>query len=892
MKKSIVVFLLSLISVASFALGGAACRGDTPSSTGGSSPSGSSQSPSQGPSGELVVPEEPAPLTAPNLKDITVYKGDTPSGFYVGDGVLTALTINGVAVDKEEYVINGGWLLFTATAWEDVGSGDLSIVFDFENYDDVTITVTVSDEDLTPSIPGSEMTAKENFELWTANSSSVSLSYAETESAIVVVKSGNVDNTKSKENMVYFNADYLRLAQEYGAACLLFDYCANQTLAQSESAGFRLYATETVQTLTGGFDSFSASEEWQTATVDIEQFFVANGNAQYFGIVVGGAENATLTFKNWRVGTREALNEYRVSTLLPNYGFSEENVSKWSLANPAGLQIGWDDEKGMRLTPQGANAGLWQRDGMAYIPVTFMKIAQSAGYQGVSFTVKADDSFADYTPIPYNPALGKGLRVVSKTVDGRDDNRIIDGMATGIRQYGDFGADGSLEFTVTIAIDAFFALNPDAKYLGVVVAVDAGSSLYLSNLQLIQTIEGGGSGGETPTPERPDKELVEKYGFTQKNSASKNSGGIWEVNAGGIFSFAFDPLKNGMKISMSNANAGLYGRDFVLYTDIAILKDALAAGFTAMRFTLTSDDGAFTGENRTVGSNVVLNGIRIYSKQNAGRNGDGGGIGNANGGTAAAENFGTFVYKDFGTGGGVSEFTVVIDIEEFLALNASVNYLGIVLSMPSGTTAHFSDMTFYQKPQATEADLLAKYGFSLKNNPSTASGGIWDVNAGGTVARSWDADRNAMKLTMANPNAGLDGRDFVTYTDISILKEALKAGFTTFTFKVTSEDGAFAEAERTVGANTVQNGIRVYSKQTPGRNGDAGGIRDTSQAKSYGTYIYKDFGTGGGVSEFTVTIDIAEFLALNENASYFAFVFSAPNGTSIYLSDMHFLREE
>ena len=331
---------------------------------------------------------------------------------------------------------------------------------------------------------------------------------------------------------------------------------------------------------------------------------------------------------------------------------------------------------------------------------------------------------------------------------------------------------------------------------------------------------------------------------------------------------------------MVNPNAGLFGRDFVTYTDISILKDALAAGFKAMSFKVTSEK-AFLDAGR---------GIRVYSKQTAGRAGDGAGIGDINGGTKAAEGYGTFVYKDFGTAAGVTEFTVLVKIEEFLAMNDNAAYFAFVINIPAGTTAYLSDMRFEKTVQTTEADLLEKFAFSAKTAYSTASNGIWDVNAGGLFSKTWDDSKKAMAIAMSNPNAGLDGRDFVTYTDIKILKEAYEAGFKTFTFKVESEN-AFLEAERTVNGNVVQNGIRVYSKQTPGRNGDAGGIRDTATAKSYGTYIYKDFGTGGGVTEFTVTVAIEEFLALNENASYFAMVLSMPSGTTAYLSDMHFIKE-
>ena len=323
------------------------------------------------------------------------------------------------------------------------------------------------------------------------------------------------------------------------------------------------------------------------------------------------------------------------------------------------------------------------------------------------------------------------------------------------------------------------------------------------------------------------------------------------------------------------ANAGLNGRDFVFGYDIEYLKLAYAAGYFSVNFDVTVTDTFAAYANK---------GIRVYASEVTGRDGV----------QIMAGQAGVTLYRDFGTSvTGASTFTVKVVLEDFLGLNANAKQIRFVLSTSANDKATFKNFCLQEKPNAEDLEerkqaLLERYGFSEKNNSSSASGGIWDVNAGSTVARSWDATKKAMKLTMANPNSGLDGRDFVTYTDISILKAAFNAGFTTMSFKVMSEDGAFTGAERTVGTSTVQNGIRVYSKQTPGRNGDGGGVRDTAQAKSYGTYIYKDFGTGGNVTEFTVTVDIAAFLALNANAKYFAFVFSAPNGTSAYFSDLNY----
>jgi hypothetical protein len=175
-----------------------------------------------------------------------------------------------------------------------------------------------------------------------------------------------------------------------------------------------------------------------------------------------------------------------------------------------------------------------------------------------------------------------------------------------------------------------------------------------------------------------------------------------------------------------------------------------------------------------------------------------------------------------------------------------------------------------------EPTLAEKYAFNAKNSVSSANGGLWDINSGNVFVKEWDATANAMKITMVNARAYMQGRDFVTYTTIEMLKEAQSAGYAGISFKVVSADGAFTEEGR---------GLRVYSKQNAGR--DTAGITTNASA---GIYEYKDFGIEAGTTEITVTIDIAEFLALNANGNYIGIVLNMPVNTTAYFSDMQFLK--
>ena len=191
--------------------------------------------------------------------------------------------------------------------------------------------------------------------------------------------------------------------------------------------------------------------------------------------------------------------------------------------------------------------------------------------------------------------------------------------------------------------------------------------------------------------------------------------------------------------------------------------------------------------------------------------------------------------------------------------------------MAGGTTAYFSDMQFVKYPTAKE--LAAEYGFTAENDAN------WNVTSNASVfAKEWDETAGAMKVSMVNANANINGRYYVTYTSIDVLKAAQEANFDIVTFKVTSSDGAFAPEGK---------GLRIYSKQNNGLDGAA--IDDADASKEKGIYVYGDFGTEADTTEFTVTINIDEFLALNENANYVGVVLAMAGGTTAYFSDMQFL---
>lgn len=175
------------------------------------------------------------------------------------------------------------------------------------------------------------------------------------------------------------------------------------------------------------------------------------------------------------------------------------------------------------------------------------------------------------------------------------------------------------------------------------------------------------------------------------------------------------------------------------------------------------------------------------------------------------------------------------------------------------------------EPTDSVASYYAQYGFSETTSYSSRIGGIWDA-AYAVMGKTWDSEHNAMKIVMLNENAGISMRHFVIYTSIDMLTAATDIGFDKLSFMVFSDNGAFLDEGR---------GLRVYSKTVS--DIDNASIEDNAEE---GILIYGDFGIAAGITQFTVTINISDFLALNEDANYLGIVVNIPNEGVAYFSNL------
>ncbi|MBR0189441.1 MAG: hypothetical protein IJQ23_03540, partial [Clostridia bacterium] len=381
--------------------------------------------------------------------------------------------------------------------------------------------------------------------------------------------------------------------------------------------------------------------------------------------------------------------------------------------------------------------------------IEYLKLAYVAGYDYLEFDVSVDAAFAGYA--------NKGIRVFSsRQTTAMEDNAIT--AATGAHIYKDFGTDvtGATKFTVKVVLKDFLALDASAKQLRFSIGAPQDSNVDFSNFRI-----------RRKSADEIVADYVSKYGFNSVNSKTTANGGKWDVAANGIMGISYNAAKGAMAVNMVNASAAINGRYYVLYTDISMLTDARAAGFNTISFKVSSDNGAFTADGR---------GIRVFSKTNSGM--DNSSIPGATG---------VYVYGDYGTAADTTEFTVIIDIDNFLALNENTNYLGIVMNIPANTTAYFSDLSAAKLTPAQRAAAFASaYGFNPANS---GAGGKWSAT-GGVMTREYDSEKDAMKVTMSDAGAAIDGRYYVLYTPIAMLTDAQTAGFNQVSFKVSSTDGA------------------------------------------------------------------------------------------------------
>ncbi len=123
-RKMIVTILLGCLSA--FVCSAYACK------NGGDASSSSSS--------EEVVFQDP------ELADVTVDISDRPEGMYVGDAEISEVRFSGVEGEFDDYIVREDYFLLTYEYYGDVGLGEDTLDFTFENYQATSVKITVVDQ--------------------------------------------------------------------------------------------------------------------------------------------------------------------------------------------------------------------------------------------------------------------------------------------------------------------------------------------------------------------------------------------------------------------------------------------------------------------------------------------------------------------------------------------------------------------------------------------------------------------------------------------------------------------------------------------------------------------------------------------------------------------------
>lgn len=310
------------------------------------------------------------------------------------------------------------------------------------------------------------------------------------EDGAMTVRVSDRNGLNGRYYAIFFPADFLQVAQLKGCKTFEFYYKVNAVMANSkriniqdntEAAGLRIFGKQNkelavgeITSLTEGVymyaDETSLPTDYKRVRINIEEF-LGMGEINYFCMVVSGDAGSVVSFRDAAFSDEE-------SGLYQEDLFSQENSMDWVSTNFDKTECGWSEAQSatvFRLFE--TNEQLKAQSAVCYRDVNGMRSALANGMTKLKFDVSANASFLNST--------SAGLRFYGKKYyrTASDAGDVITDPARGVYQYLDVAKDDFSDgrCTVTIDLEAFFALNEDINYLGCVVAGAAGSEVYFRN---------------------------------------------------------------------------------------------------------------------------------------------------------------------------------------------------------------------------------------------------------------------------------------------------------------------------------------------------------------------------------------------------------------------------
>lgn len=658
----------------------------------------------------------------------------------------------------------------------------------------------------------------------------LTMTFDDTENAIKVTLNSDLPevNLTSSYNKIYFStADIYKAYNEYNKGYMKFSYKVNDTYMSIGK--FRIYNNMT-QATNGIYSTYEveSANVWLTGYISLESFFALPVTESVMAFTFCGNTNSTILFKDFVFATEQ---EY-INSELEKDIFGSANSSNWKVTS-ANLATTYDaTEEAVRFAPNNIN-GLNGRYFVTYYDTFILKAAQAAGYKAWSFNVKVNETFAN------NPVSGSfvaGVRLFGKVNSGLDGVAIADGSA-GIYVYHDI-VDNEISseqyIQVVVDLDDLFSRGNDINYFGMVISGVNGSYAWFKD-------------GSYMTDSEYNTYLQEQASIVidSKNYAQSTAG--WTNKLTNYKTMTYDEENSAIKVTFTTSRplGGMGSNDNEIYMSTTDIYNTYTTykdyGAKFLKFSYkASADYLSVGCFKLLGKDIVTD----YNS----------------------------LYKTYYVETADQWITEYISLEAFFGMTGGSSVLNFCLSGPADSIIMFKDIKF-----ATLNDYAAymqtKDIFTSNeiNYQGAAYATNWQVTST-NIAKSYDATEDALKV-VTNIATVINGRHFVAYYSANIIKEAYAAGFTELSFKV--------KCNSTL-VNTENGGLRIFGKVAYGL--DTVGIQDASA----GIYEYQDVTEFTADTYQTVTIDIADFLAMDDDTNdimYLGIVVAGNQGSTVYFKD-------
>ena len=848
-------------------------------------------------------PKEEEPVfVEPELRNLTVDVSDRPEGVFLGDALLSEVSLDGRKLEQNEYLIRERYFLFTFAYYGEIGKGAHTAAFSFSNHDAVNLTITVDDAlppdyDL-PTVRYYEYSAKQTvtFPEIVRNRpyQNYSVNYALKKGEQTVFEAGDgKENERPTSAEGFETGEYVYVVRvEQNETVLeeqtypVFVGCGeNLFSAENFANNWQLQSTAYMNVAFD--DATNAIRVDKDGDVGCEERLFTSANRRLYADASALKAAFESGYNQWYFSYYSELTGdvcgfrlyRRVGHAAGDCGAELCTVSNENLVKGAWTTVSVDlnmlfrgenaDATEISITVVGENGtsirfrhGYFDR--IEYDKTDLFNenlvpfwTAQAPG--NLNYEYDAGEGAAKVMRLTDNTSTAEQFTSVNNRIYFRDLDALKETYEAGNR-YLAFDYYSTLGTGATGAYYGFrIASNTEiTNNLGSEIVTFTGGTLAENAWQTaiidLEKVFGsgreaaelsfvvcGGAGSSLMLKNVRYLDEIPYESVFDANSVSYR----WEGVTNCQITKSFDLAENAMKLTANNANVTSGDRHHAIVIDKAVFEAALAEGYNAFTFQIKGD------------ANFVADataGFALYSHTNVSAS--------DNRNNEAGLFVKTYAYgKVRGTQLSNSEYrTVNVDLVALLS-RSGMTGVGIWLGGSAGSSVYVKGGTF--------TNMFLSDIFTEGNAPS------WKVTNGSVTTRSWDETEDAFKFAVTSAGATGGARYFCTYLARTKLEQALEQGYKTFSFDLKANDTFM---------NSATSDIRIYSHKT---DGAAEGTAIS------GVFVYRTLGTAdvSASAYTTITVDLEAFLNLRQGDFGIGFCLDGDNGSCIYLRNERFEKE-